>query len=175
MKKENGIYLVAFIAGVIIVNLVGNATWANSSILNRYSLANLSFQGIVYEEYLLQILFLRFRTVIVLWMLSKLFTKRVISVGYAIVMCVMLGGIIAMAILANGVWGVLFFISALMPHILFYGVAFAIWSNTQVRYSMEGTKSVSYIFGILILVLTVVGCICEAYISPVFMENVIKF
>lgn len=175
MKRENGIYLLAFLCGIIIVNLPGNAAWANNSILNRYSLASFSFQGIVYEEYLLEILFLRFQTVVALWMCSKLISKNLVRIGYALIICGILGGIMAIAILANGLWGIWFFICALLPHTICYFVAYMLWGKALTGYVGESKRRIDYFTIAIIIMLVGIGCILEAYISPVLIENLIKY
>lgn len=175
MKRENVIYLLAFLCGVVVVNVLGNRAWTDYSSLNRYSLASLSFQGIVYEEYFFQVLCLRLRTVVGLWVCAKLVPKKVVVVGFALVMCGILGGVTAMAILANGLWGILFCLCALMPHIICYGAAYILWGNTKVSFSGEGKRTTDYLATILIVMLIGIGCVLEAYISPILIENLIKY
>lgn len=168
MKKENWIYLLAFLCGVIIINLLGRDVWVNSSLLNRYNLMALSFREIEHEEYLVQILLLRFRTVAGLWVIAQVVPKKVVVVGFAGGISLMLGSIMTMFIIINGMWGILFFLSALLPQGIFYGMAYRLWSNITRNDEKVAITA-------LILMLTVVGCTCEAYISPVLIENVIKF
>lgn len=175
MKRENGIFLLAFLCGILIVNLLGDAAWTNNSILNRYSLASFSFQGIVYEEYFLEILLLRFQTVVALWMCSKLISKNIVRVGYALIICVILGGIIAIAILANGLWGILFCICALLPHAICYFAAYMLWGKAMTGYVGESKRRIDYFTTAIIIMLIGIGCILEAYISPVLIENLIKY
>lgn len=180
MKKENGIYLLAFLCGVVIVNLLGIDTWANSSILNRYSLASLSFQEIAYEEYFVQVLLLRLRTIAVLWILSRVVPKKIVVIGFAGVISIMLGGILAMSILANGIWGIFFFLSALLPHGIFYVLAYTLWSNavrsnSYNNYTTTMINKEKILVTVLVFMLTIIGSICEAYICPILMKNVIKF
>lgn len=175
MKWENGIYLLAFLCGIVIVNLPGNAAWANNSILNRYSLAALSFQGIIYEEYLIEILFMRFQTVVSLWICSKLISKNIVMTGFALIICGILGGIIAISILANGLWGILFCLCALFPHTICYFMAYVLWGKAMVGYVGESKRRMDYLITVLIVILIGIGCILETYISPVLIENIIKF
>ena len=46
MKRECAIYVLAFLVGVMGINLLGNSTWVNNCILNRYTLVTLSFDDI---------------------------------------------------------------------------------------------------------------------------------
>ena len=54
MKSENLIYLLAFLFGVTTVSIFRVEAGGDSSTLNRYTLAGLSFHGIIYEEFFLQ-------------------------------------------------------------------------------------------------------------------------
>ena len=172
-KKENGIYLLAFVCGIMLVNLLGNTTWANNSILNRYSLGTLSFREIVYEEYFLYILLLRFRTLAGIWLFSKLLPQRFVKKGAVLGISFLAGCVAAMSILANGIWGMWFFVVSLFPHGILYGGAYGIWYHAS-PYKIEGNGKSNLWLGICILLLVFIGCVCEAYIGPVLMEKVIS-
>ena len=175
MKREYVICILAFLCGVIIVNFSENVTWINNSALNRYSLALLSFEEIRYEEYFLQILFLRFRTVGSIWIVSRLIPKNIVAIGVSVIIGIILGGVAAMAILANGVWGLLFYCCAIMPHILCYGSAWSLWSKEKKEHFISGKRVEQYLFTVLILVLMGMGCVLEAYVSPVLVKSIIKY
>ena len=180
MKKENWIYLLAFLCGVVLGNVLGTEDGVNGGLLNRYSLATLSFQMIEHEEYLIQVLVLRFRTVAGLWILSRIIPAKMVVVGFAGVISMMLGMIMAFSILTNGIWGSFFFLCALLPHGIFYGMAYFLWENASGgssygNYGGAGGRREKILATALILMVTAIGCICEAYISPIVMENVIKF
>ncbi len=175
MKKETWIYLLAFLSGVLFVNLLDGVIENSNYILNRYTLVTLTFQEIVYEEYFIHILCLRLRSAAVLWAISKLLPERLVKVGFAIAISILSGSVVAMSILANGIWGIWFFIVSLFPHIFFYGMAYGIWYSMPSSYKIEGERRANRLSTVLILVLTVIGCAFEAYISPILLENVIKF
>lgn len=175
MRRENGIYLLAFLCGVVAVNIFGNTTWVNNSTLNRYTLVTLSFRGIVYEEYFFHVLLLRLRTVLGLWLIAKIIPKKMVVICFATVICGALGGVITIAILSNGLWGILFCLCAFFPHIICYGLAYVLWGNMRGTYAGEKNKKSEYVATVLIGMLIVIGCILEAYISPILMENLIKY
>lgn len=175
MKRENVICFLAFLCGVVVVNLFGNMAWVNNSTLNRYTLVTLSFRGIVFEEYFFHVLFLRLRTVFGLWFISKIISKKMVVVCFATVICGILGCVTAIAILSNGLWGILFCLCAFFPHAICYGLAYVLWGNLQGSYVGERNKRSEYIAVLLIGMLIIIGCILEAYISPILMENLIKY
>lgn len=175
MKWEKWLYLFAFLCGVICVNICGNQLWMNQNLMNRYHLASLSFREIVYEDYFLYIFFLRFKIVAGVWIGTKLFPKRIIVNGFAVCVSTILGSVLAMVILENGVWGVWFFVSALIPQIFFYMMAFLLWRNGQEVPYVSINTGESNIKKIFLILLILLGCICEAFISPVIIQNVIKY
>ena len=175
MKKETWIYLLAFLIGVLLVNLMDDAMGTGNSILNRYTLRTLTFQDIVYEEYFIYILCLRMRGVIALWALAKLLPERLVKTGVLIGICCLSGVMIAMSLLMNGIWGIWFFISSIFPHIFFYGFAYKIWYDMSSSYKIESERRKKRLLIVLIFVLILIGCASEAYVSPVLLEQVIKF
>ncbi len=175
VKQKRWMFLLAFLCGVGIVNIIGSRTWANNSLLNRHSLGMLSFEEISYEEYFVKILFLRIRTLIFLWILEKLISKKVTALGFGCFISIMTGGILTMLILANGVWGIFFLLSALLPHGIFYVLAYLLWCNTGLTYTVEGSRKERWLVSLLILLLIVIGSICEAYVCPFLVKNVIYF
>ena len=175
MKHKYWIYVFSFLAGVILINFTGDVIEKSNNILNRYNLKRMTFDEIIFEKYLVEILFLRLRTVIVLWILAHIIPEKWISMLFAIFVSGALGGIMAVCILVNGLWGILFFVSILFPHGFCYGIAYVIWSDYKVEHSTIQNRSESYIVNLLIIILVFIGCLMETYISPVLINNIIKY
>jgi len=174
MKWEKRISLLAFVSGVIVMNLLGDVVYTNQSILSRYNLVRFTFEEINFQEYLLEILLLRFRTVAGLWILSKLLPKKIVAVGFMIMIGFMFGSLIAIFIIVNGIWGILLFLGVIFPHILCYAGAFWVWCREH-KESVGGRRlSEDYLLLLLVAILMVIGCWLEAYLSPVLVENIIK-
>jgi len=175
VKWENRIYLLAFLSGVICINMFGTTTLVNNSMLSRYNLATLSFRQIVYEEFFFKVLFLRFRTVFGLWIASKFLPKKVVVLIFACIMCSLMGGIIAWTIIANGLWGILFCFCAFLPHGICYGVVYVMWKNLCLWYdeSRDGKEKIFVV--VIMMILIGIGSILEAYISPVLLQNITKY
>lgn len=155
------------------VNMLGAKV--SGSMLNRYNLTAMSFKQIVYDEYFYEILFLRIRTVLGLWIVSKIFSKKWVMLGFACVMCSFMGAIMAMSIMENGLWGILFCVCAFFPHGICYGVAYVMWSNLCVASAMEREKKERYFVMTIIMLLIGIGSMLETYISPVLLQNIIKY
>ena len=175
MKQKNWIYVLTFLTGVILVNLTGSAIESDNSILNRYNLMGLKFEEIIFEKYFVEILFLRLRTVIILWILTRIMPKKLVSMGFALLISFVLGGMVAVCILVNGLWGVIFFLGALFPHSICYGIAFVLWSSRKREYLAVQNKMETYVVNMLIILFVCAGCFMEAYISPIIIKNIIKY
>ena len=175
MKWENRIYLLAFLSGVICINMFGTTTLANNSMLSRYNLAALSFQQIVFEEYFFNVLFLRLRTVFVLWIASGFFPKKAVVFAFACIMCSLMGGIIALSIMANGLWGIWFCLCAFFPHGICYGVVYVMWKNLCLWYGESRERKEKTFMVAIMMVLMGIGSMLEAYVCPVLLQNIIKY
>ncbi len=166
-------YILAFLGGVLLVNLLEGTMDTSSMILNRYTLAALTFQEIVYERYFLYILLLRFRTLAGIWLASKLLPQKFVKKGAVLSVSLLAGCVAAMSILANGIWGMWFFVVSLFPHSIFYGGAYGIWYHAS-PYRMEGNGNTRLLLGFCIVLLVFIGCVCEAYIGPILIEKIIS-
>ena len=175
MKRKKWIFLLAFLCGVGIVNLIGSSMWVNYSLLNRYTLEMLSFKEISYDVYFVRVLLLRLKTLIALWIFGKFVSKRIAAIGFGCLICVMTGGIFTMSILANGMWGVLLIMVLLFPHGIFYVLAYLLWYNSSLDYNIDGSRKERWLVCLLILLLIVIGSVCEAYVCPFLVENIIYF
>ena len=173
VKWKNKSYLLAFLCGVIIINMLGANV--SSGILNRYSLAAMSFNGIVYEEYFFYVLLLRFRTVLGLWIACRILPRKWVMLGFAYMICVVMGGIAAMSIMENGLWGVLFCAGAFFPHGICYGVAYGIWSSMDTGERWGESKKDGYLRLAVMMLFVGIGSMLESYVSPVLLQNIIKY
>ena len=167
----SAMYMLAFLSGVLLINLLEGTMDISTNILNRYTLSALTFREIVYEEYFLYILVLRFRTLAGLWLFSKLLPQRFVKKGTVFILCFLTGCVAAMSILVNGIWGMWFLVVSLFPHGIFYGVACGIWYHSS-PYKIEGKSHL--LWGFFIIIMVFVGCVCEAYIGPVLLEKIIS-
>lgn len=173
MRWEKWGYLFAFLCGVVFANVLGSRAFIDYNLLNRYNMSLLSFEAVSGEAYFVQVLLLRLQTVVVLGILCRLLPKRVVIIGFGCLISALLGGILAAAILANGVWGIWFGLGALLPHGIFYLLSYLLWYYANRGYVYQ-KKGGILIRKVLMVLLVVIGSICEAYLSPVLVEKMIK-
>ena len=173
VKWKNKIYLLAFISGIVAMNIFG--TEVSNGMLNRYSLAAMTFGQIVYEEYFLYILFLRLQTVLSLWIFSKFVPSKWVMLLFACIICSLMGGIMALCMIENGLWGMIFYGVAFLPHGICYGMAYVLWNNMYcVNMQMKNTRE-QYVRMAVMVLLIGVGCVVEAYVVPVLVKNIVKY
>lgn len=174
MKRGNAIYLSAFLCGVIITNVLESKGWTDAAYFYRYNLMQLTFDEIKNNSYLIQLLFFRFRTIGMLWLLGKVLPVKLLRILLGSIVCIFFGMIFTLAILANGMWGIMLMLALLFPQWIFYMGAFGIWGSFEIRYAGEVQRKKELENGILIVILMIIGCVCEAYICPSLLNFVIN-
>ena len=178
MKREKWGYLIAFLCGVVLGNVLGNNGYIDFDIMNRNNMRLLYLDEINADSFFVQVLFLRIQVVILLWGLSEVISKRMVRIGFGCIICLSIGMIFATAMIANGLWGVWFLLCAWIPHGGLYTASFLLWSKMQeVKYAayQYESRGMEYLLLYVIIIFFVVGgCACEAYLSPYILENVIN-
>ena len=174
MKKENSIYLTAFLFGVIGTNILASNEWIHTACLHRHQLLQLSYSEIYYESYLIDLLFLRLKTMMILWLWGKVIPTRWVQHLFGGMLCIIFGSVLTCAVLANGVWGVLLFVGLLFPQWILYVAAYLLWRSFN-EWNLIGKERKKKAISVVLLILFVVsGCMAEAYINPVVFRFVIK-
>lgn len=174
MKKEKSIYLTAFLFGVVGTNILASKEWINTACLHRHQLLQLSYSEIHYESYLVELLLLRFKTIMILGLLGKVISARWVHHLFGGIISVMFGIVLTCSILANGVWGVLLFLAILFPQWILYVGAYMFWGDFNER-KFTGWENKRKPIRVVLLVLFVVsGCMTEAYINPVVLKMIIR-
>lgn len=195
MKIEKYGYIITFLGGILLGNILDKNGMIHCDMINRDNLRLLQFSEMTEEAFLVQIIFMRFQVVLMLWVICKMIPMQWVAVGFASIVCLMMGLVISTSILANGIWGSWFVFCALMPHGGLYFAAFELWQRTCKKYKGFGKKrtddyyrnaKVTYYWSgndrrayvcrmALICLLMVTGCLAEAYIGPAILKNVIKY
>ena len=175
MKKGKALYLSAFLCGVIITNILESNALIDSSYLYRYNLMRLNFEQIDHDAYLIQLLLLRIRILGVLWILGKIVPTKALRYTFGIFICVLLGMIFTLSIIANGIWGIIIMFAIMFPQWIFYMGAFALWEGYKYQYSQISQKKWDVERTVVIVLLVIIGCVCESYISPLLVNYVIKY
>lgn len=173
MKREYWIFMLSFLSGVLLANMFRMQAAAESSLLNRYSLRTVSLSGIDENGYFVTILLMRLRTVIVLWMLSRILSRKIVVRMLTVLIFMIIGVIVTILVIENGVWGILFLLSSMFPHGLIYGIALYLWNGVESQ-PLSIRRSNHYIQLGVIWLLCLFGVFGEAFISPLCVMFAIK-
>ena len=149
------------------------------SILNRNNMLLLQLEEVASDFYFIHVLFLRLEMILMLWVLSRILPRRIIVIGTGDVICLVLGMIMAASVWSNGIWGSWFVVCALLPQGIFYLLGYRIWRKVGLGYEKMAygggyVRKERILTGGVIVAMVVIGCLCEAYLSPKILENVIK-
>lgn len=174
LKKEKSLYFAAFLLGVLGTNVLACKGWINTVCLHRHQILQFSYLHINDERYLIELLLLRLKTAVILGLLGKVVPSRLVRYVFAAILCVCFGCILACAILANGVWGVLLFLGMLFPQWIFFVGAYNVWGKLYTQNYSGNTGKVKLISLVMIFILIISGCMVEAYINPLVLNMIIK-
>lgn len=174
MKREYVIYSIVFFVGCISVNLLERWTGERFYELNRYQLSIIQIENISYERFFLQVLVTRFKTVFLLWVLSKVIPKKAIALGFACLLSGMLGATLTMIVISNGLWGILYCGCVLFPQGILYILALRLWESRTSRELYSRTRKEEWLGTLIMISMVFIGCIYEAFICPKITEILVK-
>lgn len=169
------IYCTAFLIGVVSTNILESKELLTAAMFSRHQLLQLAYVEVNYESYFIRLLGLRLKNVSILWLLGKVLPVRWIRGVCGVTSCIILGSIMTLAILANGVWGLLLFIAMIFPQWLLFIGAFFFWGSEWEPHIMESDGKKKLIRVFLILLFVISGCVTEAYVNPFVLRMVLKY
>ena len=114
----------------------------------------------------------RFTPAVVLGAFGCTRWRRVASIFFVLWMGFLHGIILVAAITELGILGGPIFLMGMLPHYLFYGLAYCmitIWMFSATVHKWNSTKWV-FTIGMLFL-----GIVSEVYINPIFMKNIVNW
>ena len=167
MKRNGWICLFAFLLGCIIINLWENGTGDCLTHLNRYQLHMLYTQGVSEDTYFLHVFFLRMKTILILFVATRIFQKRIVAISFGCLISMMTGMLLCLMLMSNGIWGILLFLGAMLPHGVFYLLAYLYWIRQERKEYRVKT--------VFIVLLVLLGIACESYVCPFVLESFIKY
>ena len=192
MKQRSIAYFLFFFLGIIGINLIGQDWLLTYGSMNQYLFKDFCASMIPYEKYFIHVLYLRLKTVFLLFLLSRMFRMRTIVFLSNCFFSFSIGAFMTMTILENGVMGMFKLLCALLPQGIFYFTAYFIWqmpytrncnygmemstkSYHTVKYQLRGKRRIlrpaSYV---LIALCLSIGIFLECYVNPYLLEKVIK-
>ncbi len=152
---------VGFFVGILYENIF--LKWQNSN----ESILQISNLNLVTEEYLLRILWIRIVPIIVLCILGRITWRKVLIAIGLLWTGFLIGVLTVMSVMSYGIRGILFCLIGLLPHMLFYGLAYGVVIIYFYRYPDRQWNSGKTIFVVLTLF---IGMILESYLTPLLLK-----
>lgn len=164
-------YMLGFLAGILYTNIVSADYVATMGIFNEYFLNQYVQTEVVVPELFWYILKVRVMPVLMMVMAGCLKIRKAVVVIFLAWTGFLSGILITSAVMKMGIRGVIFCMIALMPHFLFYIVAYLIlmwylFFYPAFRWNMPKTMALILLFGM--------GIALECYVNPILMKMFIK-
>lgn len=185
LKRSGYFALLAFLAGIVSANLMGQELLISDGILNTYYMEQY-LQGSVDSTALFGRIFLeRLQMILLLLVAGRLIRSKILFLLTEGVMAGTFGFLMVAAITNLGMNGILIVICALLPQWLFYLAALGLfflfrmkWEKSPARYGSPGAQmrqASEHIVGYaLLFFILLLGMMLETYLNPVIMKQILK-
>ena len=160
IQKNRIIYALCFLAGILLVNLMGNGLLNTYGVTSFWDQSAVTFWSMSYDQYFWYIFFLRTKGLILILLLGTIFGRRVVTRVFLALFLFLTGTFITMSVIERGLSGIAAVLLAMLPQWIFYLLAFTVYER--------GRKII-----VVCVLLVVLGCLAEGYISPFFLKKVL--
>ena len=147
IQKNKIIYALCFLAGILLVNLMGSGLLNTYGVTSFWDQSAVTFWSMSYDQYFWYIFFMRMKGLIVILLLGTVFGRRIVTRVFLALFLFLTGIFITMSVL---------------PQWIFYLLAFTVYERGRER-------KVIFVCALLV----VLGCLAEGYISPFFLKKVL--
>ena len=152
IQKNKIIYALCFLAGILLVNLMGSGLLNTYGVTSFWDQSAVTFWSMSYDQYFWYIFFMRMKGLIVILLLGTVFGRRIVTRVFLALFLFLTGIFITMAAV----------LLAMLPQWIFYLLAFTVYERGRER-------KVIFVCALLV----VLGCLAEGYISPFFLKKVL--
>lgn len=165
-------YLAGFLVGILYANLISKDHTAVTGIFNEYFLNEYLRTKIVPEDYLWYLVRIRLIPFACMCVLGLTRFKRGVVIAVLIWTGFLGGIVIVTGFLRMGVFGLVLCFAGLLPHFIFYILAYAVvlWYFYTSKTSRWNTSKT-----VFTVVVFCMGMIMEGYVNPILMKMVIRF
>ena len=163
------ILAVGFFVGILYENIISKSQGISPELFQSYFLKQFTQIEIVMEEYLWYVAKARVIPFLVLLLFGCLRWKKTIVSIYISWVGFLFGIIGVSSVLQLGIKGVLFCLTGLFPHMIFYVLAYGMYLLHLYRYPSSHWNSTKTVFVILMMIL---GIVLETYLSPIIVRSI---
>ena len=154
IQKNKIIYALCFLAGILLVNLMGSGLLNTYGVTSFWDQSAVTFWSMSYDQYFWYIFFMRMKGLIVILLLGTVFGRRIVTRVFLALFLFLTGIFITMSVIERGLSGI--------AAVLLYLLAFTVYERGRER-------KVIFVCALLV----VLGCLAEGYISPFFLKKVL--
>lgn len=165
------ILAVGFFVGILYENIVSKSQGMSIELFQSYFLKQFAQVEIVAEEYLWYVARARVVPFLLLLLLGCLRWKKTI-----VSICIswagfLFGIVIVSSVIQLGIKGILFCLAGMLPHMIFYVLAYGIYMLHLYRYPSRQWNGTKTIFIVLMMFL---GIVLETYLSPIIIRSIVR-
>lgn len=165
------ILAVGFFVGILYENIVSKSQGMSIDLFQSYFLKQFAQVEIVTEEYLWYVAKARVVPFLLLLLLGCLRWKKTLVSIYVCWAGFLLGIITVSAVIPLGIKGILFCLAGMVPHIIFYVLAYGMYLLHLYHYPNRHWNATKTIFIVLMMFL---GIALETYLSPIIIKSIVR-
>ena len=183
----NVLFLLGFLAGMLLPNLAWRLEWKKNTLASYYLLNSLATESIVGKEYFLTVLSTRGSWFLFCSLCGFSIFGLPLAVVWVLGMGVTVGAILTMSILQFGFAGGLLGIGMLLPHYIFYfpasfmqAMLMCCQSGNIWKGSSKGSGSIKeaaglwWPSGLAAALLWSVGILAESFLNPLIIKKILE-
>lgn len=162
---------VGFFVGILYENIALKKYDMTLRIFQSQFLKQYQQVDFVSEKYLLQVMKERISIVVIIVIMGNLKWRKLLLCGFAVWTGFILGILTVAAVMQLGIVGILFCFVGMLPHMIFYVLAYCVLTVYYYRYPRIRWNYAKTIFLTLMMI---VGILLEIYVNPVFFKIILN-
>lgn len=162
---------VGFFVGILYENMVSKSQGTSIELFQTYFLKQFRQMEIVAEEYLWYVAKARVLPFFLLLLLGCLRWRKIIVSIFISWTGFLFGVVIVSSVIQLGIKGILFCLGGMLPHMIFYVLAYGMYLLYLYRYPCRQWNGTKTIFVVLMMFL---GIILETYLSPIIIKSIVR-
>lgn len=166
-------FLVCFLVGILLANLLGADTFQENGSLTRYYLKQFQYSGVQAQELLWHVCGNRLTLFFVLLVLGNIPKSKLIHAVFVAWSGFAYGYFCVLALSGFGAKGLMLCVVALFPQFLFYVPVYL--GLVELSERRRERKRFRYLLALLLLFAGfLVGILLESYANPVILQKILK-
>ena len=180
MKRERCIVMLAFLAGIVLTNLLGTNQQIHGQLLNQTFLQQYAYQKVDGDQLFCHVVMVRMQMLVLIFLLGRAVDGSVFSVLVKSMLSAGFGFLLVVGILEYGGYGCLIILGGLLPQWIFYTAALLFYANSKKRQSrtvgwngwQDRTRQLAETG--LVAGCVLVGMLMESFVNPAVFAWILK-